>query len=39
MEGPCRSITRQIDGNDGGVAQRDSKEDHQSTSGLAEKRS
>ena len=38
MEGACRSIARQIDGNDGGIAQRHGKEDHESTSGLAEQR-
>jgi hypothetical protein len=38
MEGACRGIARQIDGNDGGIAERHSKEDHQSTSGLAEQR-
>ena len=38
MERACRSIARQIDGNDGGIAQRHGKEDHESTSGLAEQR-
>jgi hypothetical protein len=38
MEGACRSIARQIDGNDGGIAQRNGKEDYESTSGLAEQR-
>ena len=38
MEGACRSIARQIDGNHGGIAQRHGKEDHESTSGLAEQR-
>jgi hypothetical protein len=38
MEGACRSIARQIDSNDGGIAQRHGKEDHESTSGLAEQR-